>query len=85
MLADIPEVLEVHRVVGDVGFFLKARVRDTTALGRLLDEKIQTLPPLPSTRTTIVLGTAKCAGSRVPAPPAGGAERPAPETGLQAS
>jgi Lrp/AsnC family leucine-responsive transcriptional regulator len=59
MLADIPEVLEVHRVVGDDCFFLKVRVRDTDALGVLLDEKIQRLPPVASTKTTIVLSTAK--------------------------
>ena len=59
MLAHIPEVLEVHRVVGDDCFFLKVRVRDTDALGALLDEKIQPLPPVASTRTTIVLTTAK--------------------------
>lgn len=59
LLAGVPEVLEVHRVVGDDCFFLKVRVRDTAALGRLLDEKIQTLEPVASTRTTIVLSTAK--------------------------
>lgn len=59
MLAGIPEVLEVHRVVGEDCFFLKVRVKDTSGLGALLDEKIQTLPPVASTRTTIVLSTAK--------------------------
>jgi Lrp/AsnC family leucine-responsive transcriptional regulator len=59
MLASVPEVLEVHRVVGEDCFFLKIRVEDTQALGRLLDEKIQPLPPVASTRTTIVLSTAK--------------------------
>lgn len=59
MLADIPEVLEVHRVVGQDCFFLKVRVRDAQALGALLDEQIQQLPPVASTRTTIVLSTAK--------------------------
>jgi len=59
ILAGIPEVLEVHRVVGEDCFFLKIRVEDTVALGRLLDEKIQPLPPVASTRTTIVLSTAK--------------------------
>lgn len=59
MLAAIPEVIEVHRVVGDDCFLLKVRVRDTTALGTLLDEHIQRLPPVASTRTTIVLSTAK--------------------------
>lgn len=61
LLAEIPEVLEVHRVVGDDCFYLKVRVRDTSALGTLLDEKIQRLPPVASTRTTIVLSTAKYA------------------------
>jgi Lrp/AsnC family transcriptional regulator, leucine-responsive regulatory protein len=59
MLAAIPEVLEVHRVVGQDCFFLKVRVRDTVELGRLLDEKIQRLSPVASTRTTIALTTAK--------------------------
>jgi Lrp/AsnC family transcriptional regulator, leucine-responsive regulatory protein len=66
LLAEIPEVLEVHRVVGDDCFFLKVRVRDTAALGRLLDEKIQTLPPVASTRTTIVLSTSKDTPVRLP-------------------
>ena len=59
LLAAIPEVVEVHRVVGDDCFLLKVRVRDTAALGALLDEKVQTLAPVASTRTTIVLSSAK--------------------------
>lgn len=59
MLTAIPEVLEVHRVVGQDCFFLKLRVRDTIELGKLLDEKIQRLPPVASTKTTIALTTAK--------------------------
>jgi Lrp/AsnC family transcriptional regulator, leucine-responsive regulatory protein len=66
MLAAIPEVVEVHRVVGDDCFLLKVRVRDTTALGALLDEQIQPLPPVASTRTTIVLCTAKDESIRLP-------------------
>lgn len=58
-LAAIPEVAEVHRVVGEDCFFLKVRVRDTDALGALLDHKIQPLPSVASTRTTIVLKTGK--------------------------
>ncbi|MEX0893214.1 MAG: Lrp/AsnC family transcriptional regulator [Gemmatimonadota bacterium] len=68
-LAGIPEVLEVHRVVGEDCFFLKVRVADTAALGRLLDETIQPLKQVASTRTTIVLCTAKDApGARVHVP-----------------
>lgn len=59
MLAGIDEVLEVHRVVGEDCFFLKVGVQDAQALGALLDEKIQRLPPVASTKTTIVLSTAK--------------------------
>jgi len=66
MLSAISEVLEVHRVVGEDCFFLKVRVRDTQALGALLDEKIQRLPPVASTRTTIVLSTAKNALPAIP-------------------
>lgn len=66
LLASVPEVLEVHRVVGDDCFLLKVRVPDTRALGALLDEKIQRLPPVASTRTTIVLSTAKEAAVRLP-------------------
>lgn len=73
-LASVPEVLEVHRVVGDDCFFLKIRVRDTAALGALLDEKIQTLEPVASTRTTIVLSTAKEQDVRLPAPSAASPE-----------
>lgn len=59
LLASIPEVVEVHRVVGDDCFLLKVRVQDTAALGALLDEQIQPLAPVASTRTTIVLSTSK--------------------------
>lgn len=68
MLAAVPEVMEVHRVVGDDCFYLKVRVKDTAALGALLDEKIQTLGPVASTSTTIVLSTAKEQDVRLPAP-----------------
>ena len=68
LLASVPEVMEVHRVVGDDCFYLKVRVRDTSALGALLDEKIQTLEPVASTNTTIVLSTAKEQDVRLPRP-----------------
>ena len=72
LLAGIPEVVELHRVVGDDCFLLKVRVRDTAALGVLLDEKIQPLAPVASTRTTIVLSSSKD-GRALPLP---GAEAP---------
>ncbi len=80
MLASVPEVLEVHRVVGDDCFLMKVRVRDTQALGALLDEKIQTLPPVASTRTTIVLSTAKERDVRLPSTSAGVSAEPNDDT-----
>lgn len=59
ILTAIPEVQEVHRVVGEDCFFVKVRVKDTDDLGRLLEEEIQPIPSVASTRTTIVVKTAK--------------------------
>jgi len=58
-LADLPQVQEVHRVVGEDCFFVKVRVRDAEALADLLDNRIQRIPNVASTHTTIVLTTAK--------------------------
>lgn len=58
-LSALPEVQELHRVVGEDCFFLKVRVEDTDALARLLDEEIAALPAVASTQTTIALSTAK--------------------------
>lgn len=58
-LAGIPQVTDVHRVVGEDCFFLKVRVRDPAALEELLDQVLQPLPSVASTKTTIVLSTAK--------------------------
>jgi len=56
-LGEIPQVLEVHRVVGQDCFFVKIRVRDADELAALLDETIQPIPGVSGTRTTIVLQT----------------------------
>lgn len=58
-LRELPEVQEVHRVVGEDCFFVKVRVRDTESLGRLLDYRLQRIPGVASTKTTIVLTTSK--------------------------
>jgi len=69
-LAAIPEVVEIHRVVGEDCFFLKVRVADTDALEELLDHKIQPLPSVATTQTTIVLSTGKeTLDLPMPAPP----------------
>ncbi|HEY0972610.1 MAG TPA: Lrp/AsnC family transcriptional regulator [Gemmatimonadales bacterium] len=58
-LASIPEVEELHHVAGEDCFLLKVRAADTTALARLLRERIGEIPAVRSTRTTIVLSTVK--------------------------
>lgn len=59
LLAALPEVQEVHRVVGEDCFIVKARVQDTDALASLLEHRIQAIPSITSTRTTIVVKTIK--------------------------
>jgi Lrp/AsnC family leucine-responsive transcriptional regulator len=59
ILADFPEVLEVHRVVGEDCFIVKVRVRDTDHLAELLEHRIQPVRSIASTRTTIVVKTVK--------------------------
>ncbi|HEY0659355.1 MAG TPA: Lrp/AsnC family transcriptional regulator [Pyrinomonadaceae bacterium] len=59
LLAQIPEVLEVHDVAGEDSYLLKVRAKNTEDLARLLREKFKALPNVLSTRTTIVLQTIK--------------------------
>jgi Lrp/AsnC family leucine-responsive transcriptional regulator len=58
-LSAIPEVQEVHHVAGEDCFLVKVRTRDTASLGSLIRDSIGSLPSVRSTRTTIVLETAK--------------------------
>jgi Lrp/AsnC family leucine-responsive transcriptional regulator len=58
-LVAIPEVQEVHHVAGEDCFMLKVRARDTAALNDLLANQIGALESVRSTKTTIVLRTAK--------------------------
>ncbi|MFL5422564.1 MAG: Lrp/AsnC family transcriptional regulator [Myxococcales bacterium] len=58
-LVAIPEVQEVHHVAGEDCFMLKVRARDTAALNDLLVDRIGGLEGVRSTKTTIVLRTAK--------------------------
>ena len=52
------EVQELHSVTGDGSHVLKVRVRNTTALERLL-ARIQAVPGVRGTRTSLVLSTHK--------------------------
>ena len=58
-LARIPEVLELHHVAGEDCFLVKVRAADTETLGQLLRDRIGAIKSVRSTRTTIVLRTAK--------------------------
>jgi Lrp/AsnC family transcriptional regulator, leucine-responsive regulatory protein len=58
-LAELPEVQEVHHIAGEDCFLVKVRVASTDALQKLLRERIGAIPTVRSTRTTIVLETAK--------------------------
>jgi Lrp/AsnC family leucine-responsive transcriptional regulator len=59
LLAQIPDVLEVHDVAGEDSYLLKVRAKNPESLAKLLREKIKVLPNVLSTRTTVVLQTVK--------------------------
>ena len=59
VLAQIPEVLEVHDIAGDDCYLLKVRAENTEKLGKFFRERLKNLPEIISTRTTIVLQTIK--------------------------
>lgn len=59
LLAQIPEVLEVHDVAGEDSYLLKVRASDPEDLAVLLREKLKSIPTVISTRTTVVLHTVK--------------------------
>lgn len=58
-LAAIPEVLEVHNVAGEDCYLLKVRVPDGESLSDLLHERISEIEGVRTTRSIIVLKTAK--------------------------
>lgn len=57
-MSSMPEVLEVHSVTGEGSHILKMRTRNTTSLERFLS-KVQALPGVHGTSTSIVLSTFK--------------------------
>jgi Lrp/AsnC family leucine-responsive transcriptional regulator len=59
VLAQSPEVLEVHHVAGEDCYLIKVRARDAEHLGLLLRSRFGRIPGVRSTRTTIVLETVK--------------------------
>lgn len=59
ILAEIPEVLEVHDVAGEDSYLLKVRVKNAEDLSRLLRERLKNVPNVAATKTTVVLQTIK--------------------------
>ena len=59
VMAQFPEVQEVHHIAGEDCFMAKVRVRDAKSLGRLLRERFGAISKVISTRTTVVLETAR--------------------------
>ncbi len=65
--ARLPEVLEVHSITGEGSHILKIRTKNTTSLERLLS-KVQALPGVHGTSTSIVLSTFKETRALQPSP-----------------
>jgi Lrp/AsnC family leucine-responsive transcriptional regulator len=59
IIAEIPEVLEVHDVAGDECFLVKLRTQDTDSLYNLLRDKFGSIPAIAATKTMIALRTLK--------------------------
>lgn len=59
LLADIPEVQEVHHIAGEDCFLVKVRTADSAGLMELMRNSLQKIPNILSTKTTIVLETVK--------------------------
>ncbi len=59
LLAELPEVQEVHHVAGEDCYLAKVRCASTAALGRLVQQKFGAFESVRRTRTTIVLRTIK--------------------------
>lgn len=58
-LSGLADVQEVHHIAGEDCFLIKVRTKDTSTLGGLIRDQVSALPNVRSTRTTIVLDTAK--------------------------
>ncbi len=58
-IAQIPEVLECHRVAGLDSYLLKVVARNTEALDELISNLLRRIPGVTRTTTTIALATVK--------------------------
>jgi Lrp/AsnC family leucine-responsive transcriptional regulator len=55
----IPEVLECHHVTGPDSYLLKVKTETTESLDQLISETLRRIPGVTTTRTTIVMSSAK--------------------------
>jgi Lrp/AsnC family transcriptional regulator, leucine-responsive regulatory protein len=58
-LSKIPEIQEVHHIAGEDCFLVKVRTADSASLMELMRTRLQKIPNILSTKTTIVLETVK--------------------------
>jgi Lrp/AsnC family transcriptional regulator, leucine-responsive regulatory protein len=58
-IAEVPEVLECHRVAGLDSYLLKVVTRDTESLDRLISDALRRIPGVTRTHTTVVLSAVK--------------------------
>ncbi len=59
LLAEVPDVLEVHDIAGEDGYLIKVRTNDSAGLVDLMRNSLSKIEGIISTRTTIVLETVK--------------------------
>lgn len=59
VVRSMPEAQECHHVAGEEDYLLKIRCRAMRDLERVVSEEIKGIPGVLSTRTTVVLSTAK--------------------------
>src|SRR3954465_2190811 len=67
-IAELPEVLECHRVAGLDSYLLKVVTRDTESLDRLISDSLRRIAGVTRTHTTVVLSAVK-EETRVPLQP----------------
>ncbi|MFL5430851.1 MAG: Lrp/AsnC family transcriptional regulator [Myxococcales bacterium] len=58
-IAELPEVLECHRVAGLDSYLLKVVTRDTESLDHLISDALRRIPGVTRTHTTVVLSAVK--------------------------
>jgi Lrp/AsnC family leucine-responsive transcriptional regulator len=73
-IAELPEVLECHRVAGLDSYLLKVVTRDTESLDRLISDALRRIAGVTRTHTTVVLSAVK-EETRVPLQPPEGEVR----------